>query len=303
MTAADHLNTMRLQGKNMKIRPYQLSQLQVGDMTLAGYSVAGEESVIIAPELDCAFDIGKCPREALTVNHVLLSHSHMDHIAGLPYYFAQRDFQGIADGKALVPAHLVDSLERLMDAWGEVEGHVPPHRFIPMRDGDDFEIHRTLIVRAFATRHVRGSLGFSLIDVRRKLRDEYVGLTGPEIVALKGRGVEVTRRVEVPLVAYLGDTAKANYSSLPHVAQAKALLIECTFFEDDHADRAKLGKHLHVNDLPEVLEGMNNERIIIIHVTRRTNMALARKAMRKTLGDDLFEKVTFLMSRRHVEQE
>ena len=56
----------------MKLRPYRLSQVKVGDFTLAGYSVAGEESVVIAPELDVAFDIGKCPREALAINHVLL---------------------------------------------------------------------------------------------------------------------------------------------------------------------------------------------------------------------------------------
>ena len=48
----------------MQIRSYKLSKLEMGDFTLAGYSVAGEESVILAPELDCAFDIGKCPREA-----------------------------------------------------------------------------------------------------------------------------------------------------------------------------------------------------------------------------------------------
>ena len=55
----------------MVIRPYILSQLSMGDFTLAGYSVAGEESVVIAPELNCCFDIGKCPREALTVDGAL----------------------------------------------------------------------------------------------------------------------------------------------------------------------------------------------------------------------------------------
>ncbi|HUS46975.1 MAG TPA: MBL fold metallo-hydrolase, partial [Phycisphaerae bacterium] len=150
----------------MKIRPYRLSQLTIGQFTLAGYSVAGEEAVIVVPELDCVFDIGRCPREALTVNHVLMSHGHMDHIAGLPYYFAQRDFQGIADGVALVPADLVEPLEQLMAAWGRVEGHVAPHKFVPMRDGRDYEIRRGLIVRAFETRHTGLSLGFSVVDVR-----------------------------------------------------------------------------------------------------------------------------------------
>ena len=270
---------------------------------LAGYSVAGEESVIIAPELDCTFDIGKCPREALTVNHVLISHGHMDHIAGIPYYFAQRDFQDIANGKALVPAGLVEPLEELMEAWGVVEGHVPPHKFVPMQDGDEYEIRRGLIVRAFGTRHVKGSLGFGVIDVRHKLKDEYLALSGPEIVALKEKGVEITNRFEVPLVAYLGDTGRANYAHLPHVARAKGLLIECTFFEDDHTKRAKLGKHLHVEDLPEVLDGMTNERIIIIHVTRRTNLAKARKILRNTLPKDILPRVSFLMSGKYIEED
>ena len=287
----------------MKIRPYQLSQLTVGDFTLAGYSVAGEESVIVAPELDCVFDIGKCPREALAPNHVLLSHGHLDHAAGLPYYFGQRDFQGIAGGVALVPKNLADPLEQLLAAWGRVEGHVPPHKFVGMSDGDDYEIRRGLVVRSFATRHVAGSLGYSVIDVRHKLKSEFAGMTGPQIVELKKGGTEITNRIEVPLVAYLGDTGKANYSALPYVAGAAALLIECTFFDPDHLRRARAGKHLHVTDLAEVLEGMNNQHIVIIHVTRRTNMAAARAILRKTLRKEVLERITFLMSRKYIEED
>jgi ribonuclease Z len=287
----------------MKLRPYKLSQIELGDFTLAGYSVAGEESVIVVPELDCCFDIGKCPREALTVNHVLLTHGHADHVAGITYYFAQRDFQGNPGGVALVPADLVEPLEDLMRSWGRVEGHVPPHNFVGMKHGQDYEIRRGLIARAFATRHVSGSLGFAVIDVRNKLKEEFIGLEGPQIVELKKRGVEITNRVEFPLVAYLGDTARARYAELPHVAGAKALLIECTFFDCEHKDRAKLGKHLHVDDLPEVLEGMTNEHIIICHVTRRTNMAEARKILRKTLPKETLDRISFLMSREYIEED
>ena len=287
----------------MKIRPYELSQVRVGEFTLAGYSVAGEEAVVVAPELDCVFDIGRCPREALTVNHLLLTHGHMDHVAGLPYYFAQRDFQGIAGGVAVVPKGLVAPIRELMSAWGRVEGHVPPYELAGVADGDDYEVRRGLIARAFATRHVAGSLGYSLVDVRQKLKEEYLGLSGPQIVELKKSGVEITNRVEVPLVAYLGDTGKANYSHLPHVANAQALLIECTFFDDEHLHRARVGKHVHVSDLPEMLEGMNNERIILLHLTRRTNMGAAKRILHKGLRKDILERVTFLMSRKSIEEE
>ena len=42
-----------------------------------GYSVAGEESVVQVPELNLVFDIGKCPRPALTSDFCLLSHGHI----------------------------------------------------------------------------------------------------------------------------------------------------------------------------------------------------------------------------------
>ena len=287
----------------MKLMPQRLSCLKFEGFSLAGYSVAGEESVIIAPELDCVFDIGKCPREALTANNLLLSHGHMDHAAGITYYFAQRDFQGIANGTAYVPADLVDPLEDLMVAWGRVEGHVPPHKFVGVRDGDVFEIRRGLIVRAFSTKHLQNSLGYSIVDVRNKLKSELSELTGPQLVELKKKGIEITDRFEYPLVAFLGDTGRANYSHLPHVAKAKALLLECTFFDADHVSRARAGRHIHVSDLPEVLEGMENERIILVHLTRRTNMGAARKILRKTLPKETLERVTFLMSREHIEED
>ncbi len=287
----------------MKTRAFKLSCMDFDDFTLAGYSVAGEESVIVVPELDVVFDIGRCPREAMRVDHVLLSHGHMDHAAGLAYYFSQRDFQGIGGGVALMAHSIVDPLENLMDAVARVEGHPSPHKFVGMGDGDDYEIRRGLIARAFATRHIGNSLGFSLIDVRQKLKEEFIGLDGPELVELKKKGVEITRRVEMPLVTYLGDTAKANYSAIPHVRDSKVLLIECTFFDDDHVSRARAGKHLHVTDLAEVLEGMNNERIILTHVTRRTNLSEARHILKKTLPANIRERVTFLMSWKHIQDD
>ena len=172
-----------------------------------------------------------------------------------------------------------------------------------MSDGDNYEIRRGLVARAFATRHLSGSLGYSIIDVRQKLKAEFTGLTGPQLVELKKKGVEITHRIEVPLVAYLGDTAKADYSHLPHVANAQVLLIECTFFDPDHLRRARIGKHVHVADLPEMLEGMNNQHIILVHLTRRTNLAAAKAILRKSLRKDILERVNFLMSRKYIEED
>lgn len=275
----------------------------MGDFTVAGYSVAGEESVIIIPELDVCFDIGKCPREALAVNNVLLTHGHADHSAGLLYYFSQRDFQAISGGKVFLPNKMLDPVESLISAWGRVEGHLPPYELVGMSDGEEFEIRRDLYIKAFSTKHVPGSLGFAVVEERRKLKEEFIGLDGPQIVELKKKGVEISNTIELPLVAYLGDTAKANYSDNPYVRDARVLLIECTFFDDEHTDRARAGRHIHVDELAETLAGMNNEKIIITHVTRRTNLSFARRMLKKALPADVLAKTTFLMSREHIPEK
>ncbi len=287
----------------MKPRPFELSSLSYGDFTLMGYSVAGEESVIIVPELDVCFDVGRCPRQALRVNNLLLTHGHADHSVGLLYWFAQRDFQGVECGRAFVPANLVKPLIDLVRAWGRVEGQTPPYDFVGLKAGQDVEIRRGLIARPFATRHVSGSLGFSLLDVRKKLKEQYLGLTGPEIVQLKNRGVEITNTVEVPLVAYPGDTGVGDFLSLPCVRDARVLLLECTFFDEDHRSRARAGRHIHVKDLPEALAQANNQHIVLIHVTRRTNMSQARRILKRTMPEHLLDRITFLMSRAHIESD
>src|SRR5215218_3553947 len=54
-------------------------------LTLIGYSVAGEETVVQVPELNVCFDIGRSPYFALTSNIICITHGHMDHLAGVAY--------------------------------------------------------------------------------------------------------------------------------------------------------------------------------------------------------------------------
>ncbi len=48
---------------------------------------------------------------------------------------------------------------------------------------------------------------------------------------------------------------------------------------------------------------MTNERIVLIHVTRRTNMHLAHKFLKNALPRETLERITFLMSKREIEEE
>ncbi len=273
----------------------RLVEHELGDIRLLGYSMAGEETVIAAPELNVCFDIGKAPAGVLPVDHVLLSHGHMDHAAGLAYYFSQRNFVGNAPGCVVAPRHLVEPIRELLRVWAKIEGHESPARIVGLEAGDEFTVRRGLVVRSFAVNHGVPALGYIVIDVRRKLKPEFHDRTGPELVAIKKTGVEIEYSVEVPLIAYCGDTALGAWTDLEPVRKARVLIIECTFFEAEHVRRARAGHHMHVRDLAGLLPRLENDAIVVSHLTRRTPIREAKRALAGLVDEAILGRVRFLM--------
>jgi len=268
---------------------------------IQGYSIAGEETVVQVPELDLCFDIGRCPRLALASNYVALSHGHMDHAAGLAYYFSQRHFQGMGTGTVLCHPALEDPIRRLMNAWIDIEAQRTPYKIITMAPGtpsEELEIKNTFFLRAFETMHTTPSLGFSVVEKRSKLREEYVGLPQTKLVELKEAGEQITYTKEVPLITYLGDTAPGDFLRKSEVTQARVLVTECTFLEPGHRNRARVGKHLHISDLMKILETVEAEAVVVTHVSRRTHIKQARETLDKAVPAEHRERVHLLMDSR-----
>lgn len=271
------------------------ARLKLEQFHVVGYSVAGEESVVQIPELDVCFDIGRCPYFALTSNHVCLTHGHMDHVAGLAYYCSQRHFQGMKPGTILVPRELAGAVDNMLRCWREVERQATPYRVVAVEAGQDFAVRKDFVIRPLETHHGGLSLGYSLISVRNKLRPEYAGLSAQELIAMREKGVAITYRVEVPLATYLGDTTAGPVYEHPDAVNAEVLITECTFFEEEHRHRAKVGKHLHVDDLAEIIPRLRNRHIVLTHVSRRTSLRRARRFLRRRIGDEQMSRVHFLM--------
>jgi ribonuclease Z len=273
----------------------RFARLPLGQIHLIGYSVAGEETLVQVPELNVCFDIGRAPYFALTSDIVCLTHGHMDHIAGLPYYLSQRSFQGMKPGTILLPRELERPVDTLLRCWRDVERQATPYELVGMSPGQVYEVRRDFSIRCFATHHGGPSLGYSLISVREKLRQEFLGLPGPELVTLKKKGVEIQYRVEVPLVAYLGDTTMGEVFDHPDVQNAEVLITEVTFFEADHKHKAKAGRHLHLDHFLNVIANLKNKDIVLIHVSRRTGVRRARNLVRRRVGEERMKNIHFLM--------
>ena len=270
---------------------------RVGDLRLRGFSLAGEETCIVLPELNLCFDVGRSPREVVSIDYVCLSHGHMDHAAGVAYYFSQRCFVGNSPGCVLTHPGLVGPLARLMEVWAEIEGHYSENRVVALPPGEEFDVRRGLTVRSFEVNHGGPCLGFAAVEHRHKLRPEYAGRTGPQLVELKQQGVQIEYRLEVPVAAFCGDTMAGDYLDLDIVRNAQVLFLECTFYEREHVVRARAGRHMHVHDLPAVMERLRCPHIVLIHRTRRTGVAQAKWILGQVLGQEDLERTIFLMDR------
>lgn len=259
--------------------------------------MAGEESVVAAPELNVCFDIGRAPREVISIDNVCLTHGHIDHAANIAYYFSHREFIGTSPGRLIVHRDLARHFQALMGVWADIEGHHTPLQIEGVRAGEDVRIRRELLVRTFAVTHEARSLGFSVVQERYKLKPELADRTGPQLVELKKQGVTIENRVEVPLVAYCGDTADGDHFDLDWVRNAEVLLLECTFYETEHVTRARKGRHLHLVDLPSLLPRLRCPHIVLTHVTHRTALRDAKRLLGEVLGEDDAQRVTFFMDR------
>ncbi|KAF2600131.1 hypothetical protein F2Q68_00009006 [Brassica cretica] len=246
--------------------------MEIEGYPIDGLSIGGHETCIMFPSLRLAFDIGRCPHRAISQDFLFISHSHMDHIGGLPMYVATRGLYKMKPPTIIVPTSIKECVESLFEVHRKLDSSELKHNLVGLDIGEEFIIRKDLKVKAFKTYHVIHSQGYVVYSTKHKLKQEYVGLPSDEIKSLKDSGVEITNSITTPEVAFTGDTTsdfvldENNADAL----KARVLVMESTFLDDSvSVEHARDYGHIHLSEIVKHAEKFENKAILLIHFSAR----------------------------------
>ena len=259
-----------------------------GDLTIEGYSRAAVQSYWRIAELKLGFDLGAHPWDFMGMPRWLISHCHLDHIAGLPLYVSRRRLMKMEKPKVYVPAYAVDRIRNMLNSFEGLDRGRMHCDLIGVEAGQEIELSRELVVKVLKTTHTIPSVGYVVFDRRKKLKGEYLELSGDQIRDLKESGTEVTEEKRVPIVAYTGDTSPKGLDDNPLFYEAKILITEMTFVAPDHRKEVihKNG-HMHLDDFVKRQDNFKNELVIASHLSTRYSRREAEKHLKRKLPDML----------------
>jgi ribonuclease Z len=258
-------------------------------LTISGYSTALFSTWYFVEEWGILFDAGDGMISALLqksrkVDHVFISHADRDHLTGLAQFNqlnARPGFPVMYYPKDAGSFPVLEAFAKKFDP--QVERTV----WSRVTDGDEIAIAKDLLVLPIRNGHVPvapeviKSLGYLVVQTRKKLKQEFTHLSGEELRQLGDRIGRENLSLEIrdKLLAYSGDTpvedgAKWNDTGI--------LIHEATFLGrgEDVKVRSYGNKHSTLDEVMEMVSGLRIGQLILGHFSSRYSPDEIGKALR-----------------------
>lgn len=201
---------------------------------------------------------------------ILITHSHQDHIDAL-YSNLISDNSG---NKVIIigTATLIFNVSNYLSACKSLNcGYKSTfHNWIPLPILNELTINISNIeylIKSYQLDHEVECIAYGLFEKRKKIKDEYKDKTPNEIIEIK-KTIEINDYYNYPILLFCGDMSYTSLKTLKF-SDYPYVIIECTFFNDDHLEEAIEKKHLHINFLLPYFEENPIVKFILIHFSCR----------------------------------
>jgi ribonuclease Z len=252
-------------------------------LNIRGSSVSAEATGFYVPELEIHLDAGFTPE--IFIKQFFITHSHMDHTGGLPRILITKPENG-ENIEIYVPEEIVDTCGLFIKSALDFsksnvreEGY-SYYNVIPVRIGMTYNIttfnNKNLQVEIIKCFHTVPCVGYGFSEERKRLKSEHKSLKGHEIAELKKSGIEVTEKIFIPILLFLGDTNEKIFENAS-IYNYPIIMIECTYYEDVDLKLAKSNSHMHWKFLSPVILAHPEIKFVVMHPSAKIKISQIRK--------------------------
>ena len=217
-------------------------ELRLGAVTLRGTSVAARATAFAVPEAGAVLDIGRLTPALAGQPVVLVSHTHMDHLAGLLAYLNVRArFHPDEPPAVVLPAGQAESMRRALEAMPGLESvrrRFPLDEIVLGAEPGDVVALPGGVAVAFELGHSVPTLGWRL-------------------------GADRESR---PTLVYALDGEVQPFGDDPALLDGEVALVECTFVERNRRIAARLSRHAHLRDWIELAPRLRCDHLVLAHM-------------------------------------
>lgn len=265
---------------------------------LIGVSLAGCRTALYIPDLKIGFDAGFPFPFHLGTDHFFISHGHLDHSSAIPYIISQKNLNKQKPAHFFMPESLVQPLSEILELWQKIENHQYTYHFLPAIPKNRIPLNQQHFVMPFKAHHRIPALGYTLFQIKKSLKKDYIGQTRESIISMKSRGIAVDEIHEVPIMTFSGDSKIEFLWEEPWILNTKYLFIETTYIDDRKTrEQARDWGHIHIDELIDVLPNIQSEKIILMHISSRYSDREAREIISKRIPKEYLDRVLFFEGR------
>ena len=263
------------------------------NMDFQGYSIAGQTTSIVYKNAKICFDIAQGLPFNLNAQLYCLTHLHADHGSGLNYLLSQRSLFRLPQANIMLPERNVDSVHKILKEWEKIEGFDYDYNLIGVKAGTTFDFSNKYKVMAFPTTHRVTSFGYIVYEKKKKLLPEFEGQDRQEILDAKSQGKKIEMQIEEPKITITGDTQIEFLEAHPDVTKSDLLFMECTYLDEKKdVSQARQWGHIHLDEIIEKQDLIENKHICLIHLSARYPTVIAEKILASKLNQELHSKIS-----------
>jgi len=236
--------------------------------------------------------------KSFAIEHVFLTHGHTDHVSGLLGLINIRN-NAMGDTEKPLFVYYPEGNYRvaeLMNYIRRTNRHLNYElEWIPLKDGDRVQVfsgQQNRYVEAFSTVHTQErSLGYNIIEERKRLKEEFKALSQEEIIKLvrQGKKEELTCTYMKKIFSYGGDSISLDPAK---IFETEILCHDATFLKEE--DRKEY-KHATLEEaLATSQQAKVEKELLAIHISSRYKYEIKEVEERVNREYGLSFKVTLV---------